>query len=238
MFWKYQAQVRLFAGYIYSSLDEKKRSLEDCNESKRTQTLGVTLPRENKTQKEQPLMLLYAWRTTTHQRTRLLFENFTMVSSNGKPQKKTQKESWAVYLAFFNFAISVYLVFIILLTGSQDILAGTRIQTSWVLFADITPSLLIPLIIPFFAAYIPYSSRIITVFLLYLTAFLCLGLVKNAEMKLAAVALASFGAGILDTSAIGLTSYFKPSILSWYATSSGAGFLTAPIYYTSKSVEK
>lgn len=149
-----------------------------------------------------------------------------------KTQKNEETESVCLRVAFFLCGVLIYAVFVILLTGAQDILSGTEIQTSSVLLANIAPYTLVPLVFPLFAKSVPYIVRFIFVVICILTGCLSLGLIHNVYWKLAAVCLTSLGAGVADSSVIGLTSYFKPSILSWYSTGTGTGFVIGPLYYT------
>ncbi|KXJ19369.1 Battenin [Exaiptasia diaphana] len=59
-----------------------------------------------------------------------------------------------------------------------------------------------------------------------------LGMLDNVHLKLTAVALAEFAVGVEDITILSLTSYFKPSALSWYSTGSGFGYVIGALYYT------
>lgn len=137
--------------------------------------------------------------------------------------------------AFFLCSIVDYVAFIVVLSGAQDILAGTNIQTSTILLADIGPSFLMDFLFPYFSKRIPYFLRVITGVLLCCTAFLALGLIDDVRVKIMAVILSSFGVGVVSTCSVGLMSYFNPSVLSLYSTGSGLANLVAPLYYTGRS---
>ena len=129
----------------------------------------------------------------------------------------------------------MYATYSLVIAAAQDILAGTLIQTSMVLIADIGPYFLVTLIAPFFMQNIPYFARITTVFLSGIVGFLMLAFAEQVHWKLIGVGITSFGYGVGEVTFLALTSFYHEMTLSAYSAGTGAGFVMAPLYYTGRS---
>jgi len=141
-----------------------------------------------------------------------------------------------VKVSFWVLGILNYATFLALLSGAQDILAGSVLQTSTVLMSAIVPYCIVVFFAPYFVKSIPYVLRFSVVFLIYATSFLVLGIVHGVKWKLSAMVIMSFGMGIADMSMVALTSYFtNASVLSAYSTGTGAGLVIGALYYTGKN---
>lgn len=155
--------------------------------------------------------------------------------SDGGFNKEQQQERLRTVTAFFIFGTLIYATYSLVIAGAQDILAGTFIQTSMVLVADIGPYFVVTLIAPYFMQKIPYFARITTVFLSGIGGFLMLAFATQVHWKLIGVGIASFGYGIGEVTFVALTSFYHEVTLTAYSAGTGAGFVIAPLYYTGKS---
>ncbi|XP_031559248.1 protein BTN1-like [Actinia tenebrosa] len=149
---------------------------------------------------------------------------------NKKPESNRERPSTLV--AFFVFGALIYAMYSLIIAGAQDILAGTYIQTSMVLVANIGPYVVVTFVAPYFMKNIPYFVRICFVFLTGAVGFIVIVCSKEVEWKLIGIGLASLGYGVGEVSFLALTSYFHSSALSAYSVGTGVGFVAAPLYYT------
>lgn len=154
-----------------------------------------------------------------------------------KPES-SEKEQASTLLAFFVFGALIYAMYSMMIAGAQDILAGTYIQTSMVLVANIGPYVVVTFVAPYFMKNIPYFIRICFVFLTGAVGFIVVVCSKEVEWKLIGIGLASLGYGVGEVSFLALTSFFHPSVLSAYSVGTGVGFVAAPLYYTGKNTSK
>lgn len=153
---------------------------------------------------------------------------------NKKPESN-EKEQVSTLLAFFVFGALIYAMYSLMIAGAQDILAGTYIQTSMVLVANIGPYVVVTFVAPYFMKNIPYFVRICFVFLTGAVGFIVVVCSKEVEWKLIGIGLASLGYGVGEVSFLALTSYFHSSVLSAYSVGTGVGFIAAPLYYTGEN---
>lgn len=161
-------------------------------------------------------------------------ENTTALAPliNGCDHKDQQKESFHTVIAFFVFGTLIYATYSLIIAAAQDILAGTFIQTSMVLIADIGPYFLVTLIAPYFIQKISYFTRISTVFMSGIIGFLMLAFTEQVYWKLIGVGITSFGYGVGEVTFLALTSFYHQTTLCAYSAGTGTGFLIAPLYYT------
>lgn len=160
----------------------------------------------------------------------------TPIKNGGFKPNQEERERLRTVTAFFIFGALIYATYSLVIAGAQDILAGTFIQTSMVLVADIGPYFLVTLIAPYFMQKIPYFARITAVFLCGIGGFLMLSFSKQVHWKLIGVGIASFGYGVGEVTFLALTSFYHEVTVSAYSAGTGAGFVIAPLYYTGKSV--
>lgn len=155
-------------------------------------------------------------------------------TNTAKSKSSKGREQPTTLLAFFVFGALIYAMYSLMIAGAQDVLAGTYIQTSMVLVANISPYVVVTFIAPFFMKKISYFVRICFVFLTGAVGFIVVVCSKEVEWKLIGIAVASLGYGVGEVSFLALTSYFHSSALSAYSSGTGFGFVVAPLYYTGK----
>mgnify|MGYP001793129555 CR=1 FL=1 len=164
-------------------------------------------------------------------------EDLTLAEDNNSQSPDTPKsepERFRTKFAFFVFGCLIYATYSVIISGAQDILAGTLIQTSLVLVANIGPYFFVTLIAPYFIQRIPYFARIVSVFVTETLGFLLLVCSTQVHWKLMGVALASVGYGIGEVSIVALTTFYHEVTVSSYSAGTGTGFVVAPLYYTGK----
>lgn len=154
---------------------------------------------------------------------------------HGGCNKDQQKESFHTVIAFFIFGTLIYAMYSLVIAAAQDILAGTLIQTSMVLIADIGPYFLVTLIAPCFIQKISYFTRISTVFMSGIVGLLMLAFSEQLYWKLIGVGITSFGYGVGEVTFLALTSFYHQTTLSAYSAGTGTGFVIAPLYYTGRT---
>ena len=150
------------------------------------------------------------------------------------PAKRNERERFRTVLAFFIFGTLTYATYSLIIAGTQDILAGTYIQTSLVLVANIGPYFLVTLVAPSFMQRIAYFPRISTVFICGITGFITVVFAKKVFWKLIGVGVASIGYGVGEVTFLALSSFYHEIALNAYSSGTGAGFVLAPLYYTGK----
>ena len=147
-------------------------------------------------------------------------------------QTHQEHERLRTVTAFLVFGIVTYASYSLLIAGAQDILAGTFIQTSSVLIANIGPYFVVTLIAPCFMQKIPYFTRIALTYVLYICGFLMLALAKQVYWKLIGAGIVSFGVGVSEMTFLALTSFYQEVASTAFSAGTGLGFLIAPLYYT------
>ena len=156
---------------------------------------------------------------------------------NGTPAKNDGERLITVF-AFFSFGFILYSVYSLLIAAAEDILRGSDIPTSAVISCIVGPYVLVTLVSPYFVQNIPYLPRVIVVFILYEVGLFSLVFVKRVEAKLLSVCLVSFAFGVGEMSCIAMTSFYNQVIVGVFSAGTGVGFITAPLYYTGKFVDK
>lgn len=134
-------------------------------------------------------------------------------------------------IAFFVFGTLSYFAYSLILAGAQDILAGTWIQTSTVLIANVFPKFLVSLIVPYFMKTVSYTVRISAVTLTYTSGALMVAVAEQVHWKLIGIGLASFAFGVSEVTISALTSFYHGNCLTVYSAGTGTGFVIAPLYY-------
>ena len=146
-----------------------------------------------------------------------------------------QRDRLRTVTAFIIFGTLNLGIYLLVIAGAQDILAGTFVQTSVVLVANTTPTFLVTLIAPYFMQKIPYFARISVLCFSAICGFLMLAFAKQLLWKLTGVGLVSFANGVGDVTFMPLTSFYDEACLTAYSAGTGVGIAVAPLYYTGRS---
>jgi len=139
-----------------------------------------------------------------------------------------------IKVSFFIVSAIIHIVYGIISVGAQDILAGSNLQTSLVFMFEILPNCFGQILTLCIAYRVSYFVRFVAGSLMLFTAFMLIALSADIHLRLFGVALSTFSVGVIDTSTLGLASYFDSSVLSSYSAGSGVGYFIAPLYYTGK----
>jgi len=123
------------------------------------------------------------------------------------------------------------------LSGAQDILAGTKLQTSTVYIAFIASITFTNAAAPHLVIRVPFSWSISLAVLLQMGGTLVVPFVSNVYGKLFGVVVMGFGTGYGQTVVLALTSFFgSEKVVSAYGAGTGFGFLLSLLYYTGKNI--
>lgn len=148
--------------------------------------------------------------------------------------KKPRKERLRNLLAFYSFGALIYTVYSVIISGAQDILAGTFIPTAAVLVTNVGPYFLVTMIAPYFIHKVPYVVRIVSIYALFTAGLFIIVYAKEVYLKLVGICTTSLGAGIGEVSFFTLTAYYEKVTVAAYSAGTGSGFILGPLYYTGK----
>ena len=147
---------------------------------------------------------------------------------------KPKKERLRNLLAFYAFGALIYTVYSVIISGAQDILAGTFIPTAAVLVTNVGPYFLVTMIAPYFIHKVPYVVRIVAIYAFFTAGLFIIVYAKEVYLKLVGICTTSLGAGIGEVSFFTLTAYYEKVTVAAYSAGTGSGFILGPLYYTGK----
>ncbi|KAJ7385232.1 battenin CLN3 protein [Desmophyllum pertusum] len=155
-------------------------------------------------------------------------------NGNGDEVKtaKPKKEKLRNLLAFYAFGALIYTVYSVIISGAQDILAGTFIPTAAVLVTNVGPYFLVTMIAPYFIHKVPYIMRIVAIYVFFTAGLFIIVYAKEVYLKLLGICTTSLGAGIGEVSFFTLTAYYEKVTVAAYSAGTGSGFILGPLYYT------
>ena len=145
---------------------------------------------------------------------------------------KPKKEPLRNLFAFYAFGALIYTVYSVIISGAQDILAGTFIPTAAVLVTNVGPYFLVTMIAPYFIHKVPYVVRIVAIYVFFTAGLFIIVYAKEVYLKLVGICTTSLGAGIGEVSFFTLTAYYEKVTVAAYSAGTGAGFILGPLYYT------
>ena len=145
---------------------------------------------------------------------------------------KPKKEPLRNLFAFYAFGALIYTVYSVIISGAQDILAGTFIPTAAVLVTNVGPYFLVTMIAPYFIHKVPYVVRIVAIYVFFTAGLFIIVYAKEVYLKLVGICTTSLGAGIGEVSFFTLTAYYEKVTVAAYSAGTGSGFILGPLYYT------
>ncbi|XP_015755877.1 PREDICTED: protein BTN1-like [Acropora digitifera] len=151
---------------------------------------------------------------------------------DGSQAKQTRKEPLKNLVAFYAFGALIYTVYSVIISGAQDILAGTFIPTAAVLVTNVGPYFLVTMIAPYFIHKVPYVVRIVAIYAFFTAGLFIIVYAKEVYLKLVGICTTSLGAGIGEVSFFTLTAYYEKVTVAAYSAGTGSGFILGPLYYT------
>ena len=153
-------------------------------------------------------------------------------AKHAKEENHQAKEKPVTILAFYIFGFLIYAIYSLIISGAQDILAGTLVPTSAVLVANVGPYFVITVVAPYFIQKIAYFPRVLAIFVLEATGLIMVATAKRVGVRLLGVSLSSFGFGLGELSFIAMTSFYHDTAVSAFSAGTGTGISLAPLYYT------
>ena len=156
------------------------------------------------------------------------------VEANEGKQNPKQKEKLRNVAAFYAFGALIYTVFSVIISGAQDILAGSFIPTAAVLVTNVGPYFLVTVFAPYFIHKVPYLVRIFFIYILFTVGLFMIVLAKEIYLKLVGICVTSLGAGLGEITFFTLTAFYEQVTVSAYSAGTGTGFILGPLYYTGK----
>ena len=133
---------------------------------------------------------------------------------------------------FAGFGLALHCGFFIIVSGAQDILAGTNVPTTALMASHVGPMVLVMTVAPWFMNKTSYFIRIMAVFVLLSLGFLLIIFVEGVPGKLCGVASYAVAHGLGEITVLALGAFYGEVALSAFAAGSGAGILAGPLYYT------
>jgi len=156
--------------------------------------------------------------------------------SMAKRSKREDQEKLSVLAAFFVWGGLYYMFVSAAISSAQDILAGTKLQTSTVFIAWESSQAFTFFTAPHLVIRVPFSWSITLAVLLQIGGALVVPFVGNVYWKLFGVVVMGFGTSYGQTVLLALTSFFdSEKAVSAYASGTGFGFLLSLLYYTGKN---
>ncbi|KOS20275.1 Protein BTN1 [Escovopsis weberi] len=138
-----------------------------------------------------------------------------------------------VIIAFWLLGLINNVLYVIILSAAQD-LVGT-LPKGLVLLADVGPSFIAKLILPYFIHHVPYHTRVCVFIALSTGGMLLIALTpassRSVAVKMMGVVLASLSSGGGELSFLGLSHYYgQASLAGWASGTGAAGLVGAGLY--------
>ena len=153
-------------------------------------------------------------------------------SSVSKTTKEAETEKPITIMAFYVFGFLIYAIYSLIISGAQDILAGTYVPTSAVLIANVGPYFVVTVVAPMFIQKLPYFPRLMAIFFLEATGLIMVVTARKVGVRILGISLSSFGFGLGELSFIAMTSFYHDTAASAFSAGTGTGISISPLYYT------
>ena len=149
----------------------------------------------------------------------------------------TRLDHIKICVSFCGIALLLHSFFTVVISGSQDILAGTYIPTTTILSSHVATMVIVTSFLPWCMQKIPYFWRTLFVFAAMACGTLVLITMKSVYVKIIGVSLNALAHGLGEISFLALSAFYGKFSVTSFAAGSGAGILIGPIYYTGKHTE-
>lgn len=146
----------------------------------------------------------------------------------------TKLDHIKICISFGGISMLLHSFFSIVLSGSQDILAGTYIPTTTILATHVATMVTVTSFLPWCMQRIPYLWRTLIVFLAMASGTLVLIAVRSVYVKIIGVSLNALAHSLGEISFLALSAFYGKFSITSFAAGSGAGILLGPIYYTGR----
>ncbi|XP_032234982.2 protein BTN1 [Nematostella vectensis] len=134
-------------------------------------------------------------------------------------------------IAFVGVGFLLHCLFSIIISGSEDILAGTVIPTTVVVIAHVGPMTLVNYSCPWFMQKLSYFIRVFIVFGFMAGGLLVIVFVEQPYFKIAGVSLNAVAHALGEITFLALGAFYGEVAVTSFAAGSGAGILIGPVYY-------
>lgn len=142
-----------------------------------------------------------------------------------------------ICISFGGVAMLLHAFFSVVISGSQDILAGTYIPTTTILASHVATMVIVTSFLPWVMQKIPYFWRTLIVFAAMACGTLLVISVHSVYVKIIGVSLNALAHGLGEISFLALSAFYGRFSITSFAAGSGAGILLGPIYYTGIKVQ-
>lgn len=146
----------------------------------------------------------------------------------------TRRDHIRICISFGGLAMLLHAFFSVVVSGSQDILAGTYIPTTTILASHVATMVIVTSFLPWCMQRIPYFWRTLIVFAAMACGTLLVISVHSVYVKIIGVSLNALAHGLGEISFLALSAFYGRFSITSFAAGSGAGILLGPIYYTGK----
>ena len=143
-----------------------------------------------------------------------------------------QAERIKTAASFCGLGVLLHSFFTLVVSGAQDILAGTLIPTPIILVSHVGPMVLVATVFPWCMQKFSYFARTLAVFLFMAGGSLMVIFIDNVYLKIVGVSLNAVAHGLGEISFLALGAFYGRTAVAAFAAGSGAGILFGPIYYT------
>ncbi|KAF9998488.1 battenin CLN3 protein [Entomortierella chlamydospora] len=122
------------------------------------------------------------------------------------------------------------LIYVVILSAAVD-LVGAQVPKGVVLLADITPSLLVKMVAPYFIHKVPYPIRVIFCASLSFGAVVLIAMADKITVRILGIMMASLSSGLGELTFLMLSSFYRLQMVSaWSSGTGGAGLLGALLF--------
>ena len=149
----------------------------------------------------------------------------------------SQRDHIKICISFGGIAMLLHSFFAVVLSASQDILAGTFIPTTTILASHVATMVIVTSFLPWCMQKIPYFWRTLIVFAAMASGTVVLIIVKSVYVKIIGVSLNALAHGLGEISFLALSAFYGKFSITSFAAGSGAGILLGPIYFTGRLKE-
>lgn len=133
-------------------------------------------------------------------------------------------------VSFFTFGLMNNLIYVIILSAAAD-LVGPFVPKSVVLLADILPSLVTKMVVPYLKLQVNYRFRVILCVLLSFLGMQIVGWSNLIGLKLIGVILASFSSGLGEMTFLQLSTKYPHAVMGAFASGTGGAGLVGALAF-------
>ena len=116
------------------------------------------------------------------------YDNLAETKANENTDESISKiDQFLVIVCFVAFGALLHCVFTIIISGAQDILAGTFIPTTSIILSHVTPIVVVTATAPWFMQHVSYLVRVLAIFFFMTVGLLLIIFNDNVYTKICGV---------------------------------------------------